>query len=379
MKLFRSLTQSPIESLTACVLVGVGIYISSVGSSATSDKTGLLTAGGLLTTFGGILFAWVVSKAFTTEQARVEFQQQLGHLSRSLGQAAGQISRAVDQSQREDITEETGLALISQANRMIYGQVSEISVIQGTGFDPAYLLETATTLDGLARQLGSDGKASNELEEVRRQLQEVRTNLSSAAPTRTYSSASVPCPACRSENALRLGNVLGDTASGICNSCGERFNAHRASDGSAFSRPVGPAIDTRQSSEDPRWKFECPSCRRQASVRKEAGEKTMVCFGCYRPLRVDPASESVSAGAGQYDHSLVPIRGRQGSRPLVACPRCSKEVNAFLQVGNNFVGVCHPDRQVMEVPRAKFEAWRTNNEISRGPATAEELTPSSSV
>jgi hypothetical protein len=33
----------------------------------------------------------------------------------------------------------------------------------------------------------------------------------------------------------------------------------------------------------------------------------------------------------------------------------------------------------MEVPRAKFEAWRTNNEISRGPATAEELAPSSSV
>jgi transcription elongation factor Elf1 len=355
MKLFRSLTKSPIESLSALVLVAVGVYISSIGSTATSDKTGLLAAGGLLTTFGGVLFAWVVSKTFTTEHARVEFQQQLGHLSRNLGQAAGQISRAVEQSQTKDIAAETGLALISQANRIIYGQVSEISVIQGTGFDPAYLLETATTLDHLARQLESDGEVSGELEEVRRQLKEVRTSLSSATPTRTYSSTPTECPHCKEMNEVRLGDTPGDTASAACASCGERFNAHRASDGSAFSRALGPAPRSAPTRKVASWAFDCPACGRRASTRQTEGEKTMVCFGCYKPLEVDLSNREVRIGAGEFQLSTPPIAGRLGSRPMVKCPKCRREVNAFLVVDGDFVGVCYDDLQVMRVSRADFE------------------------
>jgi translation initiation factor 2 beta subunit (eIF-2beta)/eIF-5 len=373
-KLLKSLWHSPIESLSAFVLVAVGVYVSSVGSSAAAHKTGLLTAGGLLTTFGGVLFAWVVSKAFTTEQARVEFQQQLGHLSRNLGQASGQISRAVEQSQAEDISSETGLALISQANRMVYGQVSEISVIQGTGFDPAYLLETATTLDGLARQLESDGRADGELEKVRRQLKEVRTSLSDAARSRTYSRAVVKCPECQATNGVALGDFPGDTASSVCEKCGVQFNAHRASGGAAFSRAAGPAeLRPANSDQIERWSFECPSCKRQMSAQSGADTKVMVCFGCYTPLKVNLSDHSVTAGAGTYRHDAVPVVGRQGSRPVVQCPECERKINAFLQVGNNFAGVCHEDHRVLEVPRVEFEAWLATNVHDAWVAKREEL------
>ncbi len=377
MKFLRLLWSNPIETLSAFVLVGVGVYISSIGSSATTHKTGLLTAGGLLTTFGGILFAWVVSKAFATEQVRGEFQQQLGHLSRNLGQAAGQISRAVEQSQAGDTSSETGLALISQANRMIYGQVSEISVIQGAGFDPAYLLETATTLDGLARQLESDRRADGELEKVRRQLKEVRTSLSSATRNRTYSRAVVDCPKCEAPNGVELGDFPGDTASSTCEKCRTRFNAHRASGGAAFSRAAGPAeLGSRDLGHVERWSFACPACKRQMSAPAAGTDiKTMVCFGCYRPLRVNLAERTVALGTGIYRHAPAAILGRQGSRPIVQCPECERKVNAFLQVGNNLVGICHRDLQVMEVPRVEFEAWLEANVHDGQADDGEELAP----
>lgn len=356
MKLFSSLRSSPIESLCAFVFVAVGIYVSSVGSSATQDKTGLLTAGGLLTTFGGILFAWVVSKAFASAEAREEFQQQLGHLSRNLGQAAGQISRAVEQSQSKDISSESGLALISQANRMIYGQVSEISVIQGTGFDSAYLLETATTLDGLARQLESGGSEADELKSVRRQLQEVRTSLAKA-PSRTFSGVTLACPHCLSINEVELGDFPGDTASVACAACGVKFNAHRSSDGSAFSRPAGPAAKTPSSAVRERWTFACPSCERQMSTWTGEGEARLVCFDCDRPIIVDREEQTARLGEGTYSRGVGAIEGKQGSRPTVRCVKCGTKLNAFLQAGDSFLGVCHGDRQIMEVSRADFERW----------------------
>ncbi len=366
MKFSRSLAQSPIETLSAFVLVGVGVYVSSIGSSAASHKTGLLVAGGLLTTFGGVLFAWVVSKAFATERARAEFQQQLGHLSRSLGQAAGQISRAVEQSQTEDVSSETGLALISQANRIIYGQVSEISVIRGTGFDPAYLLETATTLDDLARQMASDGDRSGELESVRRQLQEVRTSLGGADPARTYSISSVKCPECREPMEVRLGDVPGETAATVCASCGIRFNAHRGADGMAFSRPIGPAVGSTAPKKQERWRFTCPECGRSASAAGGEGLKTMVCFGCFKPLEVDLGAHSVLVGEGRFEHGIATITGTKGARPLLECPTCHESFNAFLRVGDDLAAICYRDRQVLLVAHAVFEAWKAGNGRASG-------------
>lgn len=375
-KLARSLWDSPIESICALVLVAVGVYISSVGSSASENEIGLLAAGGLLTTFGGVLFAWVVSKAVTTERARSEFQQQLGHLSRNLGQAAGQISLAVEQSQVNDISSETGLALISQANRMIYGQVSEISVIQGTGFDPAYLLETVTTLDGLARRLESDGKAAGELDEVRQQLKEVRSSLRGAQPPRTFSIASVDCPECAANNEVELGDFQGDTASPVCVSCGKRFNAHRASNGSAFSRPFGPAAPRAASSET-RWDFTCPACGHKDSAREGAGKKTMACFHCHVELLADLERHSVVLGDEKFRSDVVPIVGQRGSRPVVQCPDCEVFLTAFRKLDDRYLGVCSRDRRVLEVPCSRFEAWKATG--SRRDAASDSRSTTSSV
>lgn len=370
MRLIRSLAQSPIESLAALVLVGVGVYVSAIASTASAHKTGLLTAGGVLTTFGGVLFAWVVSKAFATEQVREDFQQQLGHLSRNLGQAAGQISRAVEQSDGRDISSETALALISQANRMIYGQVSEISVIQGTSFDPAYLLDTATKLDGLARQLASD-REDGELEEVRRRIKEVQTSLSEATPDRTYSATGVSCPTCGADNEVKLGDFTGDTASAICEACKSKFNAHRRSDGSAITRPVVQKVATPEG--DGRWWFSCPSCATPAAANHGVGSKTMVCFGCYSSLIVNLSEHTVTIGDGKFERTEAEIIGKKAKRPLVKCPKCGREVNAFISVDGDFVGLCYPDRQIMAVPRSKFIAYVAAEEGKSGNGTTTDL------
>jgi len=364
MRIVKLLLGSPVETLSGLVLIGAGVYISSIGSTAPVHKNGLLTMGGLLTAFGGILVSWVASKAFAKDQAQAEFGQQLGNLSRNLGQAASQISRAVEQSQDHDITAETGFALISQANRTIYGQVNEISVIQGAGFDPAYLLETASKLDSLALQLESSGKGGEALQQVRRQLEQVRTTLSRGPVVRTYSRAQVACPECSSLNDIELGDIPGDTAAGTCDACGNRYNAHRSADGRPFSRSAGPSELSHTATVPPRWAFNCPSCERRMTARTDQGAKRMLCTDCFAGLQVDPIAQDVQPD-GRYTRTLVPVAGSSGTRPVVSCPVCGKLRNAILTTETSFFAVCPDDHQALEVPRSAWDAWSVEQEAKR--------------
>jgi hypothetical protein len=375
MRFVRVLLSSPVETLCGLVLIGAGVYVSSIGSSAPVHRNGLLTMGGLLTTFGGVLVSWVASKALAKDQAQAEFGQQLGNLSRNLGQAASQISRAVEQSQDHDVSAETGFALISQANRTIYGQVNEISVIQGAGFDPAYLLETASKLDSLALQLESSGKGGEAVQQVRRQLEQVRTTLSRGPAVRTYSRVQVACPECSSTNGLELGDVPGDTAAGTCSACGSRYNAHRSADGRAFSRSAGPSELPRTTAPASRWAFDCPSCGRRMTARTDQGPKRMLCTDCFAGSQVDPTAQDVQPD-GQYSRTVVPVAGSSGTRPVVACPVCGKLRNAILTTDSSFFAVCADDRQALEVSRPAWAAWSAEQESNRRANTSGQPPPS---
>jgi endogenous inhibitor of DNA gyrase (YacG/DUF329 family) len=369
MRFLRTLLGSFVEVVSGVVLIGVGVYVSSVGSSDSSHRAGLLAAGGILTTFGGVLLSWIASRAFAREQARADFTHQLGNLSRNLGQAAGQISRAVDQALVQDVRPDTGFALISQANRMIYGQVNEISVIQGAEFDAAYLLETASTLDQLALQLAGNSHGGEALAEVRRELEHVRNTLSRGQTTRTYSRAMVDCPSCGASNGIELGDVPGDTASHECSACGSRFNAHRAADSKAFTRPVGPSTSPAE-----RWHFTCPSCAGDASTRFGPRVKTMACTHCFAALAVDSSAETVSV-VGKYSHSQASLARGTGARPILECPTCGTGVPAVMKTSSGFMGFCTAHRQAIEMSFGDWNQWRERNTASSALSLSNGSTP----
>jgi hypothetical protein len=358
MRVFAALRSNAVEVVTAAVLVGAGIYVTSVGSSATTHGTGLLTAGGIMTAFGGILISWIASGAHAREQAERDFGLQLGNLSRNLGQAAGQLARAVEQAQTREIHPATGLALISQANRMVYGQVNEIAVIQGVGFDPAYLLETASKLDNLARELESQEKGAESLANVRRELEHVRTTLSQGPVRRTYAVTEVNCPYCGSTNQVELGNIPGDTATAICLVCQNRYNAHRSPAGSAFTRKIG---ENHPSAAGRRWSFQCPSCA--ADLTPPVGTRNVVCTSCHTALTVNSETQSVIAGE-KYTHSWAAVRNEWKGRPILSCPSCGQPRRAILNTGSTYMAYCTPDLQLMEVSHTDWHAWRDANRLS---------------
>lgn len=366
----RSITTRVVEAISALALLIAGAIVQSIGSSTKEPNTLLLVLGGLMVALGGVAASWIASSILAEKQAaeaashaREELDQKLDNLSRVFGQAAGQISQAVEQAELQQIPPATGFALVSQATRMIYGQVNEIGVIRGVKFDAAQLLETAAKLDDLARQLSGSSAKTSELNEVRRKIQVVQESLSSITPQRQFGEVKVDCPNCGHSNEVKLGSLPGDTAAAACLECGTMFNVHRAQTGSAFTRAqfvnhVGPnTVVNNALVRRPRWPFVCPACgKRGSSAIDDKGPRSMVCTSCLVSLEVDPSVPSVMQ-TGAYSKTEMHSFGRKGKRPKFLCPTCSKTVVAMLVGDRGYIGVCDVDKLVFEIPFAIFDAF----------------------
>lgn len=313
-----------------------------------------MAGGTVAVALGGVLISWEASRILAARDsesaikaARTEIDDRLDNLSRVLGQAAGQISQAVEQVETEQISETTAFALVSQANRMIYGQVNEIAVIRRTQFDSAYLLQTASTLDDLARQLSQPGSIAD-TKAVQEKIAAVRATLSTTSGEgRSFPSELIDCPACGTENHVRLGSLPGDTAAAVCESCRIQFNAHRAANGSPFAR-LNRTASGEPASE--RWSFECASCHHVMRTSLDGrGERTLMCPGCFHAWKVNPHAKTVvEDGSFRVVHFDPGVR--TGARPHVICPDCEKRISARLMSRHGAIAVCFEDRVALVVP-----------------------------
>ena len=369
MNVMRRMLSSAVELICGVAMVAVGVVLQVHATSKPHEDATTTIVGGLLIAFGGILLAWIASRALAeqqaakaTHEARGEIDQKLDNLSRVLGQAAGQISQSVEQYELHQISPVTGFALISQANRMIYGQVNEIAVIRGSSFDSAYLLETAAKLDDLARELSTPGTAETpKIAEVRQRIEDVRANLavSATAVSRSYRVESVDCPYCNNPSDVNLGSIPGDTASAVCPTCRETFNAHRAPSGHAFTRKRGPAagITDRMAPSRSRWSFNCPNCNKSMSAPENGkGERLMTCTACFAALFVDADAQHVRQD-GYFRRVTTTAFTRAGSRPKVNCPTCTHSINAGLIRDDGYFGICPTDRVAIFVAAEAFREY----------------------
>jgi transcription elongation factor Elf1 len=275
-----------------------------------------------------------------------------------LGQAAGQITQAVEKVDTGSISDVTGFELVSQANRMIYGQVNEIAVIRKTQFDSAYLLETANTLDKLGRELTSRSVGANghtdaaEVDAVLEKIQDVLEGLGTdkGAPVRATGEVRTTCPYCEKSVQVSVGATPGDTAAATCSQCGEVFNVHRSAAGAGFTRKRGPqAPPAEVTPPAARWMFNCPSCEKVLGAPKNGqGSRAMVCPGCFWLLRVDPGSEVV---VKETKLTATKALGafRSGSRPKALCPKCQSRINMPLRYSDGYFGYCLKDELALQV------------------------------
>jgi hypothetical protein len=376
-----ALKSSPVELISGAAMVVIGVILQVNGASADKPNPTLTVTGGILTAFGGVLLSWMASRALAAKQAKEsakaasedtasamqtaqgEVDEKLNNLSRVLGQAAGQISQAVEKVESGLVSEVTGFELISQANRMIYGQVNEIAVIRNSKFDPAFLLETVTAIQEVTRDLSSsDGHRDNGSENTviasaLEKLERLREGLSQGAKegARSTSEVLTTCPYCEFETRVILGTTPGDTATNTCSNCGQSFNAHRNSAGAPFTRRRGP-----KSIAPPvlasRWMFRCPNCDGiLGSPKNGKGERLLVCPKCFSALKVDAGLEIV-ASQGIMKQVMATECYRSGSRPKTECPECGIRINMPLRYSDGYFGYCADDRLVLTLSDEAWEA-----------------------
>lgn len=369
MELLKRLFGHPVEILAGIAMIVLGALLQSFGSKS-PDGTFELVIGGLLIAFGGILLAWIASKILSVDQAaqaaqkaEEDFAKKLDNLSRGIGQAAGQISQAVEQYELNKVNPTTGFALVSQANRIIYGQVNEIAVLRGEHFDAGALIDTANKLDELARQLSNVTGTGSTADAVRKQLADVRQSLStdSEGSRRAFRKESVTCPYCNASTDARLGSLPGDTAVATCRACGESFNTHRSSAGIAFVRArytnsVNAAESNEPTTAPPitppiRFEFPCPSCNVERKLVKDGkGDRFIMCTACLAWIKINPDTESVALDCQLRRVDVLNVEW-SGSRPNSVCPDCGGRINMFLYSDVEFFGFCASDRVALVTPR----------------------------
>jgi transcription elongation factor Elf1 len=364
MDFLNEMKAKSVEVIAALVLIVVGVVVTTNGAGHGDEPSELplLILGGVATTFGGVLLSWEAGKIVSRREAMEEIRAQLDLVSRNLGQAAGQIIRTVEQSQMHEMHISTGLALVSQSTNIVYAQVNAIQNILGDRFNANDLLETASELDALAKQLERKG---GDTDRVREKLSRLTTELRDRAPASSArSEVETSCPYCGTDNSVQLGVNGGDTATKTCDSCGARFNIHRRVDGSFFTREITSAAHQTSTTVA---HYTCPQCAHADSlVVPEGVEKPIVCPECGRKLKIRPDGSMVDKGENLEVSAASPTgrfgSGGFGAKPTVRCPRCQKELRCVLKSDDRFAALHDECGLLLRVTAEDFQAWREAHE-----------------
>lgn len=367
-KLWPELWRHPVEILSGVVLAVLGVMMTV---SATPDTVYRLYSGGIATTLGGILLSWTVSKTVSKSTALDDIRSELGLVSKTLGQAAGQVSRVVDQCIDHSLPAETGFLLIGQQAMLVGAQVSAIQGILGENFDSISLLQTITEVDNLAEQLDrKDRRASeSEVADVRTRLNEIRVELTGAGPLQNRLHEEVVCPYCQTRQDAAIGAYPGDTATANCSKCGHRFNTHRRSDGSVFARTISGYTGQSEGNPNqrPRLTGNCPDCKGEISIfaNTTGGPQMSVCLDCGASL-IFAANRKTITTDGKFQQSSASIVGRYGSggtgaRPIVHCASCERDMRAIVRKSEAHFAIDYGCRILYKVTNSDFEEWRATN------------------
>lgn len=378
MRLLKEIIGHPVEIAAGLALVVLGVVLTAKGADPEHASASLLTLGGVATALGGVLMTWTVGKVVSKRDALNEMRSQLDLVSRNLGQASGQISRAVEECQADHMPAATGFALVSQSAMTIYAQVTAIQNILGDKFDAQDLLDTVTELEDLAKKLARTGAdtTTNEVAEVTSRLQEMRTELARSTVARTRASELVECPSCLSPTKVLIGVNGGDTARSHCPRCERSFNTHRRPDGSVFARLIGSATvrgeasqtATKTESQTVSISSVCPECQTAIELTSHNPlDPSAICTHCGTNIRFDVA-KGMAEVTGHFDIIDGVVSGRFGSggsggRPTVTCDQCGRTLRCIIKKSDALYAIDSDCRRLYRIYTDSWDAWRQVHEV----------------
>jgi uncharacterized Zn-finger protein len=295
---------------------------------------------------------------------------QLQAIARTLSTAASQLIQ--EAAETEDDERGVSAALVRHSVQHIYGVLSLLQDLIGSPLSVDEFLAIKSRVEALGKQLAAaagevePGTTASKVQElgvqpvihsVAEEVESLRLQLQSAVARkdRRFQPETVQCPRCKNPVPTVLGSLGGDSVAPTCPICGTRFHAHRAADGTVFTRPWGGALKTTVSIE-----VACPHCGKGVPLnvpRASVTPQIRFCLSCFAKLEIDPQTKQVKL----LREPQEPLTGKLSTDgSYLLCPRCNQSCRCRFDSGGVFFAVCEADDNVVRATVSYEKAATTS-------------------
>jgi len=342
---------------TSTLESSLGILLVIIGGALTLAPTSSMLvrpAGYAVSSIGTLLTSWALTKSWIAREHRRELTATLQTIMRPLSTVVSQLTHAVGRA-GSDPEGGVDIEVVQLSIQHLFGVLSDLQAVAGSPLSMDDVLAVKARLDILARELAAEGEEEVEspvlessdarlrLQRVAEEVNSLKSQLDAALTKkdREQWQETLACPGCKAANRVALGSSTGDSALPTCSSCGTRFHAHRAADGSAFTKPWGGSTEVLS------LKLSCPNCHGPIplSVAKNHGPIVMrFCLACFAKLQIDPSTRAIAIARP----AEAPLEGTLGSnRQGISCPICAKPWRIMYSRDGVFFAVCGTDDKLL--------------------------------
>jgi hypothetical protein len=346
------ISNNPVEIIAG----GIGIFIVAVGVFLGTQSGIVSLLGQILSIVGAILSsmatAWTLGRKASETKVAANLDILASQLETSISQIHRSVRMGLENSQQPNIY----FARIEQCIGNLMGVIHEFGKITGrqTPFEAGEVLKVRGVLAEFGQMLDSEPAAripqlhhlvtsmKENVEGLLDRLEESDTEAVRAlAAERKMVVATEPCPNCRKPVIFQIGNMPGDSAMPTCESCGQRFHAHRSSSGSIFVRVPGGVRQRKIS-------VFCPVCTNRVPANIEEGQQEAeerFCFSCGSKISINPSNNECTLVSKKEK-----LKGRFDEFGTFKCEKCGEP--AILLTANNHgtFGVCKKDDSLVVLP-----------------------------
>jgi hypothetical protein len=342
----RFFSAHPVEAIAA----GIGLFVIALGLALGSQHGWVWFFGELLCVAGAALSSIAIAWTFGHRASANGTRQKLDVLARQLETSTSQIHRSVRQAQDDFKNSGFYFAQIDQSVDNLLGVISEIGGITGRqqAFEVGEILRARSVLADLGQILEAQPAAHNPqfdqlVNAMKENVEVLLDRLESPigidarvqAADRKFVTATEPCPHCKKDVSFQIGNQPGDSAKPVCEFCGQKFHAHRASTGALFVRLPGSARPTKTAT------FSCPVCAKRIPTKFNENQQQVearYCFSCGSKVSVDPVSNECKL-ISRKDK----LAGHFSDTGVFTCGHCGEPAELLTANSYGTFGVCKKD------------------------------------
>ncbi|NVN87534.1 MAG: hypothetical protein HXX15_15770 [Rhodopseudomonas sp.] len=318
----RIFSAHPVETIAACT----GLFMIVLGVALGTQSGWVWFWGQISAVFGASLTTLAIVWTVRQRTAETRVAANLDVLARQLETSISQIHKSVKSGRDEQLPPAVYLAQLEQCVDNLIGVSHELGEITGRPmpYDVIEMLTTRHTLQIEAHL--TDGKPDE-----RKLVTETDT-----------------CPSCKKTVQFQIGNQPGDSAKPTCEHCGQRFHAHRSTNGSVFLRLPGASQFTRAVS------VSCPVCASKIPANIDQAKQhseARFCFSCGAKVSIDPVSHACTLISKQDK-----LAGRFDSAGGFICEKCNEPALVLTSNINGTFAICRKDDALVVLPASTSAA-----------------------